>query len=81
MVATPDKRCSADRALAEWEKEESEREDRARANGGAYYPPTALQDAYDRLVTAVWRRTNCAPRWPTCRASCTPSGATHWCRG
>ena len=37
--------------LADWEREEHDREDRARANGGAYYPPTALQDAYDRLVT------------------------------
>ena len=36
--------------LVEWEKEEAEREDRARANGGVYYSPTALQDAYDRLI-------------------------------
>ncbi len=37
--------------LADWEREETDREDRARANGGAYYPQTALQNAYDRLVT------------------------------
>jgi Methyltransferase domain len=53
MVATPDKKVLGQTdALAEWEKEEVEREDRARANGGVYYPPTALQDAYDRLITA-----------------------------
>jgi SAM-dependent methyltransferase len=37
--------------LARWEQEENDREDRARANGGAYYLPTALQDTSDRLVT------------------------------
>jgi SAM-dependent methyltransferase len=37
-------------ALAHWEQEESEREERARRNGGEYYPRTALQDAYTRLV-------------------------------
>ncbi len=37
--------------LARWEQEENNREDRARANGGAYYLPTALQDTSDRLVT------------------------------
>jgi hypothetical protein len=37
--------------LAKWEQEELDREARARANGGAYYPHTALQDAYDRLIT------------------------------
>jgi hypothetical protein len=53
MVATPDKKVLGQTdALAEWEKEEVEREERARANGGVYYPPTALQDAYDRLITA-----------------------------
>jgi ubiquinone/menaquinone biosynthesis C-methylase UbiE len=51
IVATPDKKVLG-RAedLVEWEKEEAEREDRARANGGVYYSPTALQDAYDRLI-------------------------------
>lgn len=44
VLARPD-------VLAGWEQEENDREDRARANGGAYYPHTALQDAYDRLVT------------------------------
>jgi hypothetical protein len=37
-------------ALARWEREESDREERARVNGGEYYPHTALQDAYTRLV-------------------------------
>ena len=37
-------------ALARWEREETDREERARANGGEYYPRTALQDAYTRLV-------------------------------
>ena len=37
-------------ALARWEQEESDREERARVNGGEYYPRTALQDAYTRLV-------------------------------
>ena len=37
-------------ALARWEREESDREQRARVNGGEYYPHTALQDAYTRLV-------------------------------
>jgi hypothetical protein len=53
VVATPDKKVLGQtEALAEWDKEEAEREERARANGGVYYPPTALQEAYDRLVTA-----------------------------
>jgi hypothetical protein len=38
------------RALARWEKEERDREDRARANGGEYYGRTALQDTYARLL-------------------------------
>jgi SAM-dependent methyltransferase len=37
-------------ALARWEQEESDREERARVKGGEYYPRTALQDAYTRLV-------------------------------
>jgi SAM-dependent methyltransferase len=37
-------------ALAGWEREETEREESARVNGGEYYPRTALQDAYTRLV-------------------------------
>jgi SAM-dependent methyltransferase len=37
-------------ALARWEQEERDREERARANAGEYYPRTALQDAYTRLV-------------------------------
>jgi len=52
VVATPNKDVLERPALlAEWEQEEHDREARARANGGAYYPHTALQDAYDRLVT------------------------------
>jgi hypothetical protein len=52
IVATPNKDVLGQSALlAEWEREEIDREDRARAEGGAYYPHTALQDAYDRLVT------------------------------
>ncbi len=52
VAATPNKEALArPGVLADWEQEENDREDRARANGGAYYPHTALQDAYDRLVT------------------------------
>jgi SAM-dependent methyltransferase len=52
VVATPNKDVLGRPALlAEWEQEELDREDRARANGGVYYPHTALQDAYDRLIT------------------------------
>lgn len=52
VAATPNKEALArPGVLADWEREEHDREDRARANGGAYYPHTALQDAYDRLVT------------------------------
>jgi len=36
--------------LAHWAQEEKDREDRARAGGGEYYPRTALQDAYIRLT-------------------------------
>jgi SAM-dependent methyltransferase len=51
-VATPNKEALTRAAdLATWEREETAREDEARANGGVYYPFTALQDAYDRLVT------------------------------
>jgi SAM-dependent methyltransferase len=52
VVATPNKDVlgRAD-LLAEWGREELDREARARAHGGAYYPKTALQDAYDRLIT------------------------------
>jgi SAM-dependent methyltransferase len=52
IVATPDKKALLRTdALAEWERAEIEREDRARGDGGVYYPYNALQDAYDRLVT------------------------------
>ena len=52
IVATPNKKVlEQTEDLAEWEREETAREDRARANGGVYYPQTALQDAYDRLIT------------------------------
>ena len=52
MVATPNKKVlERTEDLAGWEQEEADREDRARANGGAYYPQTALQNAYDRLIT------------------------------
>jgi SAM-dependent methyltransferase len=52
VAATPDKGAlTRSECLADWEREERDREDRAQANGGAYYPDTALQDAYDRLVT------------------------------
>lgn len=37
-------------ALRQWEEEEFDREDRARTNGGEYYPRTAFQDVYIRLV-------------------------------
>ena len=51
IVATPNKDVlGRTEVLAEWEREEIDREDRARADGGAYYPHTALQDAYDRLI-------------------------------
>lgn len=52
IVATPNKKVLEQTTdLAAWESEETDREDRARANGGAYYPQTALQNAYDRLIT------------------------------
>ena len=52
VVATPNKDVlGRTGVLAEWEQEENDREERARANGGTYYPNTALQDAYDRLIT------------------------------
>jgi SAM-dependent methyltransferase len=52
MVATPNKKVlERTEDLADWEQQETEREERARANGGAYYRHTALQDAYDRLMT------------------------------
>jgi SAM-dependent methyltransferase len=52
IAATPNKQVLAQtELLAEWEQEESDREDRARADGGLYYPSTALQDVNDRLVT------------------------------
>jgi SAM-dependent methyltransferase len=52
VAATPNKEALARPAvLADWDQEENDREERARANGGAYYAHTALQDAYDRLVT------------------------------
>jgi SAM-dependent methyltransferase len=51
VVARPNKEAlEQSAALASWEREETEREERARANGGEYYPRTALQDAYVRLV-------------------------------
>jgi SAM-dependent methyltransferase len=51
FVARPNKQAlEQSAALAAWEREETEREERARANGGEYYPRTALQDAYTRLV-------------------------------
>ena len=51
FVAKPNKEAlQRPEALAHWEQEESDREDRARVNGGEYYPHTALQDAYTRLV-------------------------------
>jgi len=37
--------------LGSWEREELDREARARANGGVYYAYSALQDTNDRLVT------------------------------
>ncbi len=36
--------------LADWEQEEHDREEGAQRNGGEYYPHTALQDAYIRVV-------------------------------
>jgi SAM-dependent methyltransferase len=51
-AATPNKEVLArPEDLDRWEQAENDREDRARANGGAYYPPTALQDTSNRLVT------------------------------
>jgi SAM-dependent methyltransferase len=51
FVARPNKQAlEQSTALAGWEREEAEREERARANGGEYYSRTALQDAYTRLV-------------------------------
>ena len=52
VAATPNKDVLAQTGvLAEWEQEENDREERARATGGTYYPSTALQDAYAHLVT------------------------------
>jgi hypothetical protein len=51
-VARPDKEAlEQSAALARWEREEGDREEHARANGGEYYPRTALQSAYRLLVT------------------------------
>ena len=51
FVARPNKDALQQSAtLARWEREEGDREERARANGGEYYPHTALQDVYGRLV-------------------------------
>jgi SAM-dependent methyltransferase len=52
FVARPDKEAlEQSAALARWEREEGDREEHARANGGEYYPRTALQSAYRLLVT------------------------------
>ena len=72
-AATPNKEVLAQsELLADWEREEHDREDRARANGGAYHPPTALQDAYDRLVTetVVSAQLRCPGRGPARSARC-----------
>jgi SAM-dependent methyltransferase len=46
VIARPNPAALADpAALATWSAEEDEREDRAAANGGRYYPPTAVADA------------------------------------
>ena len=51
FVATP-KKVALEQldALGRWRKEENDREERAQRNGGEYYPRTALQDAYIRLI-------------------------------
>jgi SAM-dependent methyltransferase len=51
FIATPRKAALRHPdVLARWEKEENDREDHARRNGGEYYPRTALQDVYGRLI-------------------------------
>ncbi len=46
VIAQPDQAALADlAALTRWAAEEREREDRAAADGGRYYPPTAVADA------------------------------------
>ncbi len=50
VIATPRKAAlKHPDVLARWEKEENDREEQARQNGGEYYPRTALQDVYSRL--------------------------------
>lgn len=47
-VATPKRETFPDQArINEWQKEEDERETEAARNGGRYYPPTALEIAYE----------------------------------
>lgn len=53
LIAQPDKTVLSDGArLAEWAREEDERESAAEHTGGAYYPPTMLGELFEQLYSA-----------------------------
>jgi SAM-dependent methyltransferase len=53
LISTPNKAALADAAqLAEWTREEDEREATATSNGGVYYPPTMVGELFEQLTAA-----------------------------
>ena len=74
VIASPNSMQHHPTLLAEWSREEVEREVRARANDGAYYPPTPLAKRFgherridpirrvtDRLPVSLLRRLKSSP--------------------